>query len=314
MEETAVDIDRSLWRIVVIGVATVGAALVMGLMINGVRTNVSIESAVFLIMAAIIWSVFLFLQMFMVKSMMINTPLILGQVVAMIIASFHSVSLYLIIAGVIFYAFLLVGFTRGRWDLMNYLKIRFFKIGTRALPLFVTGLALFLAIYFVSAFDESNFAISEKIFGLVVGSASPVLEKAIPGFDPNMSVSEFLRLVARQQVPEGVVTSEELIDQTASTLRQTIQDKTGASIGSGESVQNSLYRNLVNKLSNATAPIRAGALAIVGIGLFFGIKAVAFFVNWIILLIAFMLYRILLVVNFFYIGVEDRKKEVIVLK
>ncbi|PIT92398.1 MAG: hypothetical protein COU08_02740 [Candidatus Harrisonbacteria bacterium CG10_big_fil_rev_8_21_14_0_10_42_17] len=308
-----VEVDRSRFKIIVIGIVAFIAALGFGYQLSKIPTHLTGGVIVSAVLTGMIWLVFVLLQTFLVKSPTIGAQLLATQALAVLLPSYKALSLLISAAGIILFVFMYVGFLRGRSNILNFIKIKFFKISAHTISLFVTGIAIFVAMYFVNSVDISELPFSQKTFDSVLDTVTPLIRRAVPEFAPDVTVYEVLESIAISELPENV--PPETVQSGVNQLKGGFEKKYGIVLNENDTVRNSLYENLIVKIQSLeSTQARTIALAAIGLIVFLSIKGFAFFISWIIILIAYIVFKILQTTNFFYIGLEDRQKESIVVK
>lgn len=307
-------INRSYLKIALIGIVAVLAAGFFGLELAALKSGTTGDRLLAAALAGIVWLTLAFLAAFLADQKGLGILLFGLQTLAAALPSyrFFLSSPYLLAGAVLLFVFLTWGYLRARLDLEEYLNIRFFRIGAKALPLFISGVAIFSAIYSAGVLDITGFSFSEAAVTKTLESAAPLMRRFIPGFSPEATVQGALSSFVRRQLPLDV--PEAAVDQNTAALREKIAELTGIPLRGEDTVSQAVYENAILKLRSLKAGARVVALAVIGVLIFLTIKGVAFFIQWVIMLLGFLFYHALLMLNFFSIGFETREKEVIVMK
>lgn len=310
-------VDRSLPKIIILGALGVGFSALFGyFFVNLVTTSLpSITTLLPLLYTILAVSGFLILvtlQALLIKSVRIASLIALLETLALWLFVPEKFSLLALIGAALLLVFLISGFLNCRNYLNNSLKIKFFPVGRRVTPVAMTGLTLFLTLYLLSSFNLKEPAIPRTIFDFFIQGSEPIVAKFIPGFTLDGSIDDTLRAFVTSQLPAGTPTAA--VAASVSELRQTVAQATGVRITGGEKVLDALYNISISQLLALPPLLKILALAVIGLAIFGLIKTLAFFLNWIIILVSFLIYRLLLALGFFYVAMENQSKEVIVVK
>ncbi|HEY4475849.1 MAG TPA: hypothetical protein VJB92_03985 [Candidatus Paceibacterota bacterium] len=307
-----INIDRSFIKISAISVLCVIFAGLFGYNFASLIASLNPGNLSDLAYILIIWGVFLALQVFFVKSFSIGSAVAFIQTLAIWIflpEKFGGLNLLAVFS---LFVFLALSFAKGRRELNDYLKIRFFKISRRAGAVALTGVALFIAIYSIALMSASGAnTISKDAFNFLMKGSDVLIAKIVPGFSSEDSVGNALKSFARVRLPEGAAESD--IGREAESLRRQLSTSLKFQLNAEEKVIDALYNILVLKLLAVSEYSRSASLAVTAVIVFLLAKSIAFFLNWIIIFITFGVYQLLMALNFMHISFESQNKEIIIL-
>ena len=169
---------------------------------------------------------------------------------------------------------------------------------------------VFITIFLLKALNFPKFDISKNAFEIIARSSNPIVSDIIPGFSLDASVNQALRAFVKSRLPAGA--SEAEIKEAADNLYGNIVKSVGARISSEERVIDALYKVTVSKLLNLPSVYKNLTFVALALAVFGLIKSLAFFLTWIVAILAFLVYQIFLALNFMHVIFENRNKEIII--
>ena len=310
-ENGAKEVPLPIVKTLILGAVGIAAATLVSFFLSRASEAADIRSMLFAAGAVLVWLAVLLIQYVTVAASRVALSVLFLESATLLIFLTKGASLYLLVAAGVVFVFLALGFWRARTDLESVLKIRFWRTGFHAISAAVTGFALFLTIYGIGLVDVSRLYLPKRMADALLKSAAPVAARFIPNFSPTLSVAEFLRTAAVKKFPDATPAELDLVIRNAT---KEIEKALKANVNVNDTISDLIYRAANQGL--AKLPESSKPFVLLGLGalIFIAIKGVAFFVNWIVVFMAFLLYQALLVFGFIYIGYETRNKELIVLK
>lgn len=314
---TETDVDWSLRHFFVLlilgGVVSILSSYWMSLF-NALPTLGTLILAALGLSALLVMLVF---QSLLLKSFQLFLWVTLAEVAGLFSFFYSILSPWLVFGGIALIGYFISGFLRGRLDLTDHLKIHFGRFSRIIMTSGIGGLALFFAFFYVGIYRQNG--VSFEAFQFVSAGSAPVLERFVPGYDPDIQANLFFEEFARAQLqsnPQFVLLlrsdQEEVIAQTGFQLRNQIVQATKTPIESGESFEHYLYRVSVSYLV-AMEERQLGILPVLLMILiiYFAIRGVMFFFKWPVIMFSYVIYRLLLSIRLVYITTEPRSKEII---
>lgn len=302
-------------KLIVLGVVSVGLALLFGYELGMLSSESGIREVLFAGGALLLWLTALVIQFFAVNTFRIAIPLLAFEAGALLV--FLPVAgeggIALLAATGLLVLFLLGGFWRSRTDLNNHLNVRFFRTATHGLGPVLTGIALFLSVYGVGLVNAPRLSIHPNVIQIVLEEAVPIARRLIPGFSPGLPLRQFLESFAGTRLPGSVPNRGAAVGVLADELSKQLERMTRIRIEAADTVNTFVERAVNEGLGRLPEKAKLFVLFGIGILLFLALKGLAFFVNWAVTLLAFLAYQFLLVFGFFYLGFENRSKEVVLI-
>ncbi len=305
------DIDHLSGKIIGILAAGVVAAWLFGYEFRIWLQSPSGGEFIALMVILLFWITALGLTVFFLKSREVAMGAILLQTGALWSSLAEKFSSFTGIGVGLLAAVFFLGFLRGRADLANSVKIRFFRTAYRAIPVFTTGIVLFFTFYFLGALNVSNSDLHKAAIGFFFQSSESVTGQVFPGFAADKSVDEVFRGAARVKLPDA---TDAEIQEKVREMKDFVRRATGFPLNGGERFTDAFYNLTVAKLTGLLPAYRLFVLAAFGLLLFGAVKGLAFFVNWAVVGLTFLAFEALLAMNFMTIRLESSSREIIVVE
>jgi hypothetical protein len=315
------DLDHSVRYFLIFLVLGGGAAVWVSILLTQFHALPGPLALVHVGLAATALLLVMIFQGLMIQSTQFNFLLIALEGIALPVFFYPAFSSWFVIGAFGFIAVWLSGFSRSRAMLSAVMKVNFWHYSTMVVGTSITAMALFAACLYVGLYQQAG-GITFNAYKFVVSSASPGLEYVAPNFSPETNVDTFLDGTIKDyfQKQDGFSTlpaaqQQEVIKAATEGLGQRISDFTKEAMQPGDTVASYTFRWVSDGI-RALQQKGFGAFVVVGIFLliFLSIKGVMFFVQWPVLIFAFMLYLLLQAIGIISIGAEMRQKEVIIVK
>lgn len=332
--------DGPFWKVALLALLTIGCLLIT---VYAARAFLASPEPRYLWGGAA--SAVLFLALTVLELMFVKSRWLLGtvsvvQALAPLLLFLPQLSLrapgcVLMGGAVVFAFFAAAGAGRGRLAVKNSVELHFFDAAKLALPKLVTGLLIFLSVLFYLSYFEWgiwNDALGRRYLGQLISSADPMARLWVSKVSLGGTVGEFLEAMAESELQklsaglpgrgeiEGVPSFNDLpaplkakaIAEAARELELTLEKSLGP-LDTRESISDLLYRLAAEQLAKFDARGRL----LLGIGLaflfFVTVKGVAALFHWFFALIAFLLFKFLIVVNFAHEARESIPRKFVVL-
>ncbi len=309
MEEP--NIDSTKWKVIGLGVVSTGLAALFGRSLQQFLNHDGglISLGIF----CVLWFALMTLHPFLVKGLRVASILYAAQVLAFVAPFYASFSFTVLIPAALLFATMLVGFERGHKVLESNLNIEFYTAARRAAGALFTGLALFASIYVGAELKTKGGVVSKDYVRVAIQGVLPLTARLSPGIKLDGRVGEVIKAITQKKLGLSQAIPVAYLDAQVQEIIATASDSLGVKIEANETLPHALEKVLTNKadkLSNGGKLLLAAGL---GLLLFFTLKGLGFFLNFIVIFVAFLAYHLLLGLNVIHIGLESRSKETIIL-
>ncbi len=338
-ESREAEADRRPWKIVIWGALSIAAGFLF--VASFERWILSAQSFYFwsMVVSAIVFWSFATLQVLFVKGLGKLALITFLECLAPLFAFWPHVypaPSYVLLGGAgVAFILAFAALRRGRSFSQNSVEIRFFDVAKVFLPRFVAAWLVFLSVlFYLSYFTWGYFSPSLRTAFLsgAVTAAAPALKVWIPEFSLNVSVHDFIQNVAKSQLqaeqfnPLGTSDKQftvsfsqlspkqqdELLSSATQSLEQTFAERFGTfdpnenMLQFADNLVTFYFNNFLGRTSWLTPVIVAAAV-------FFLFKGIVALFYWLIALVAFIIYKILIVLGFAYTNIESRSREFVLL-
>jgi len=219
-------------------------------------------------------------------------------------------------------AALFYGGMRGRASLSNMMRIHFSELGGIVTPKIVLALAIVagMSIYMFHL-EKNDVNIPKPAFV----KAFSVARGFIPEFSKiqeGKSFEEDLRILvttqAEQQVdgfphmPEPV--RDEVVREGVQTMKQQVNSLFGTEVNFDVPMSEAAYQAVSNRLDNLTPAERSALPILLAAAVLLAILSLSAPIGWMVLFVSYILFEILLMTGFMTRVLEERSREVVILK
>lgn len=324
------ELDRNFFKIAILAILGIFLSFATVYAFNRFVLTLDYQYVWYLVLASAFFLSFLVLNVFFIKSFLILFIVIFLETfapIALFYKELYSAPSWTLIIGFLLSCYFTVsGARKGINFLSNSLKIKFFAIAKPTLVKSVTGFLIVLtAIVYFNYFENGklNDKIGEKLLGGVLNPANPMLDIFIKGLSFEQSGKVFFDLIAESQLKKMDLGNQQndfqsdkakqiMIEQTGEELRNVFAGIIG-SFDPSNSVKTIIYKlikNYLNSIPEGIQPFIGGGTLLL---IFITLKGVAMFLYWIVEFIAFVIYKLLIVLGFAYINLQSRSREFIML-
>jgi hypothetical protein len=232
-------------------------------------------------------------------------------------------------AGVgLFFIFAFLGSRNGRLESESSLKINFVRVSKPVISGSLIGLLILEGVMLSIAVNPSSDQwISKKSFEKnfsqpVIGFIKPFL----PGISAKMKTSDFLSKIAEKGVASmnigGVgfsqlpaTSQKQYLATMTNELQKTAERFTGATLSLSTSVSDNLYTIVKSKVGGLVGKMPFWIFAaVITATLLITVETFAWFFNWLLSFIAWLLYEVLVFFGFVRVGLENRSREIVILR
>lgn len=318
------EVEYSLTRIIILGAIFIATALLFSYALREFIINTNLNQFLYLLIAIVVFLIFFALFTFFVKSFQVGALIVFLGISAATIIFYKSFSLILFLASLFTFLLLLAALASGQAEIKNVLKIKFLKIAKLMISKGATALALFIVIIFVSSINLTEAKFLDKAIDFLIKPDFLIklvgpLVAGMPLGDQAISWDKSLREIFTAQLPPEYAAlpqavKDKAINEAVKKLEQQISSIAKIRIKPTDTLKD-IISNLISE-NLAALPKSTLNLILVGLGiiLFALIRSGLFVINYFVLLLTFLIYKILFVTGFFHITLESRGKEVVVLK
>jgi len=306
------DVDRSLLKIAIVISVCVLLAFLTSFFLE---KNNLIVAVVFLV---------LFLSTFTIQNLFVKglDKLFLAALLssgAMTAPFYYNFSGYSAIAMSILAVLLFKSSLDSRSELRDAIKIKFFRISRFSLNLSVPAIILFFGLMIFLRGE----GFTENSVRLLLHPISPVVERYIPTFEPDIKTKDLLNdIVVSNFSPQDtenlnalpLLEQNQVVEEGVGQLQNRIETYVGSKIDLEKSVVGNIYDSALSAYESLTSGSRSVLLVISLFVAYSLLRSLVPILQIPIALLTLVLYEILLATNFAVVGLEQRSREVITLK
>lgn len=315
--ETVADINLSLVKIIVVIAVTVIFAGFVGLSIVNPHPILGLLVMIGFLTSFVMQVLFIkdWNKIFIaiaVESFVLLLPIL--------IAIKFSISLYLIIAWLLFILFALASEFSGISVMKNSIKIPFWKVTRIVITQLWIALIIFMVFVYTLMPLPTNSPLNQAPAEVANVTIVPIVKIFIPEFTPERTTGELLRYMANRAVDKHELSSEineeqraQLVEMTTEEYRSLMEQYVGDFNPSATpgTVLSDFIENFAEQ-PNTFHKLYINILVFITI--FFLLKGIAFIFYLPIGFIAFLIYETLIVFNLVSVEYESRSREILVLK
>lgn len=293
-----------------------------GYFLKSLIINQDFNSALILILSIILfWSVFI-IQAFFIKNNWISYLVIFLECLGLIGIFYKNIFDKEIQVGIgITFLILILANQKGRRELEDFIKIRFWRISKTILPKAIAAVFLFSSVIYVYGFpSEEGFFISKQAFEKILLPNKVLIDKFYPGFDFSSTLNEFAKKSVEKEISGSVqfkdlpaLAKNQLIAKSMKEFEGKISEMAGFKIDSKLKISDAIYEALKNKVFNLPENIKPYIPISAVVFIFLILEGFAIPIRWIISIFSFIIYEILLALGFAKIELEGGSREIIIL-
>ncbi|MEK9154729.1 MAG: hypothetical protein AAB596_01515 [Patescibacteria group bacterium] len=314
------EVDQSLSKIIVLAIFGIVFSLIFSYFLNlffsrGNLLFVSISAG-----AAFLFSISVLLQSIFIKDFWRSILIISIEGLILIAGFYGEINLFVSGSAVVATLLLFLAYWSAKKEMDNMLKINFWRVSKVVLPKAIAALAIFFSFSYVSTVG-SGFVFPKAYFEDIFFSSSAIVKNFYPAFNPSYSIKEFAFNSAKDQLnnlPQAKLLSESeknrLINQSAGEFEARLAVYFGENFNSELKISDAVYDLLSQKFSQLPKNARTLVLFGVAMLIFLIIEGFALPIRWVISLLAYVIFEILLAIDFAVVILEGRSREIIVLK
>ncbi|MEK7169543.1 MAG: hypothetical protein AAB377_00170 [Patescibacteria group bacterium] len=333
-ESHEAEVDRSVWKILLLGfLGIVGSFATFS---GFLRLISGLDNVYFwpTVLAFAFFLIVVILQVFFIKGLG-KLSLIAFLEVAAALAVFPDkvypeTSVPLLIGAFVAFVFIVEAMKHGRNFVLNGIKLHFFETTRVFLPKIVTGFLIFLSVVlYLNYFEWGKFteAMGRRLVSGTITASEPVARVIVPGISLNGTVRNLLRSLAAEKLsrtkleipgvsagsPETDFRSlpqkdqNKFIDQATDQLLEVLK-KQFVDLNPVQGTADFAYDIVAKYFNSFNSSSWILPLAVSFI-FFFTVKSAFFLLYWFVALLAFIIFKILVVFGFAYFNLETRSRE-----
>jgi len=222
------------------------------------------------------------------------------------------------------------GRLRMRKRKSDLLRLRWNEMVKGGLALVLIGINLFICLQWMgNAIFQPDRLFTQKTVDAILKPATPLLRFYFTGFDPYMTVNEFIKNIISEQVeamfvqpedtknyiPKNIMDQQkkDLIEQNSIAFRNQLSEWAGFSLSGTESVNTVVFQFLLSKYRALSITTQQYIILGIALLMFVVFRIFAIVVAWVIQMIGWLIYELLLAANFGAVKIEMKNKEDLIL-
>lgn len=292
----------------IIGLEAAGAllALAIGYLFSAFLSNFVYGYLLASLILAIFWLVYFVLRTIFIDNRQYSFWLFIDAFLMVMPALFIQFSFWLLILALLTAILWLAAYTTGRKRLDNSLKLNLTELRRHMLPTAAMAAVLFFIGVYIIALGQGRMVISKKAVELIILPFQPAINYFLTDFSINDRISDFwLKVVGKTSVP--LVNSR----QAAREMNRSFNQLLDVKVKMEDSFIDAVYNIITEKFQQISERGRFSVLATVALILLFVASGVTYFINFVVIILAWAFYHLLLITGFGYIQQEKTNKEVV---
>ncbi len=333
-ESHEAEVDRNIWKISLLGFLGIMGSFAA---FSGFLRLISGLDNVYFWPTVLAFTFFLIiaiLQVFLIKGLGKLSLIAFLEVVAVLAVFPDKIypvpSIPLLIGAFVAFIFIIEAMKHGRNFVLNGIKLHFFETTRVFLPKIVTGLLIFLSVVlYLNYFEWGKFTevMGRRLVAGTITASEPVARVIVPGISLDGTVRNLLRSLAaeklsrtklkvpgvRAESPETDFRSlpkqdqDKFINQATDQLLEVLK-KQFVNLNPVQGTADFAYDVAVKYLNSFDGSSWILPLA-VSLIFFFTVKSIFFILYWFVVLLAFIIFKTLVVFGFAYFNLETRSRE-----
>ncbi len=311
--ETA-DTDRSIAKMAAVIFSAVVFAALFGYFLSQLNLVYS------LIAITLFLAVFA-LQAFFIKDWNVTLFAVFAEVAAIVVPFHKSFSLLLLGLFFLFFLFLFFAVLSGRRELQNALHIPFFKVAKSILVNGMIAVVLLISSIFIFGGLGNNLMTEENFQAVLDPAIAPVMQPVFPNSSVGMPlesvISEFVKKQLQDTDQFKALSESAKNDYLGKVVKEevkVIEKSLNMPLDFSKSISQNVYMiavSLINKLEPQYKDY-VGLIILIAIWLTIGSVVSIFYIP--VAIVTYIIFEILLAVEFAVIQYESRSREIIILK
>jgi len=263
--------------------------------------------------------IFSSLEVILLKSLSRRFFVLVLEAIALLSFFYDYQIAYLAAAGGFFLLFSIWGEILSRSEVISSIEVRFVKSTSPLLKKTVTALALLVIILYIPQWNDKNVFISERSFGSIFIWSTGFVHNLYPEINFNSTVDDLAKGVVMYEIT-GTHPYEDLPDVAKSALSNQLVIQTseqlkkflGGGVRGDEKISDVFYKIVVDSLGKWKEQFGPWFIAAWAAIVFLMARSFGVLFWWFSVYISFLIYQILVAVNFIAIRGETTTKESVV--
>lgn len=317
------EVDVSLIKILSLALFAALSAFAFGYCLRSYLTNGSVQVLAVAVAAAILFAAIFLLQTIAVKDGW-RASLFTALQGAALAAWFYSTE-----HPAVFFAFavtaalvLIYGGMRGRASLANMLRIHFYELGGIVVPKVILALAIITGMsLYLLRLENNEVTVSKKIFDKTFSIAREFVP-GLSGLPNGASLEDDLRMAAIAQAEKQITgfsalsqsERDRVVQAGVYAMELQLSSILGSNVDFKQPMSEAVYQSVLHKISSLSPSARYALPAIFAAAVFLGILGLSLPIGWAVLFVSYLLFEILLMAGFMTRTLEERSREIVVLK
>jgi len=317
--------DKSVSKISILAAITIALSFLFGLFLKWAVLGQFSGASFFAFCAASLFLAFYLLNVFFIKSVWRSNLVIFLEGVVFMVVFYDMLSFNLLLGAFVAFVILILAGYSGRNEFDNMLKIKFWRIGRVVLPKAIFALALLVGIVYagVSINEKDGNFISQSTFKNLARPLvqSGLFKKFVPGFDADIPSEQLFKNLAEKEIegrPDlGILPSplkSQLVSQAAVETEKRLNEFLGVTINSNLDILAAIYDVGIKKFASLSDNAKMIVPIVIAALMFLIIVGLTLPLRLLISLIAFLFYEVFMALGFSEIAMENRSREIILLK
>lgn len=264
---------------------------------------------------------FIFLALFFIQTLIIEEKkmalIFIGlEVAAMTWPFLIRPSIWLLPIVAITFLLLAYSHFNGRSALKGMVKINFFRLRHSIMMLATLAMIFFAVTTYLSTFERDDFQISEEAIDLTTRPLEPAIAKFIPNFSIDQSLQDILESTASELHGEeleelSTEDQESLIQGTVNQLKEIVAKIAGVKVRLDEDFVTASKKIVDGLINNVPEKYQGTLFTFLGASAFLLVSGGTFVINIVASILAWLLYKLLLLTGFVYIRSNKITQEVV---
>jgi len=319
------EIDRSIVKIILIGFFIIAACFGFAYFLNLFFKTLQFGFLLLGLALAVLALILIILSVFYIKSFNKLAAITFLSALLSLAVFYPDFSNLIIISAFVLFIFLLLAYYRGFKLINNLIQLRFFLVASSILPKALTAFVIFaIIVFFNYYFDIKNYKFNEALNKIFITNfikiTEPIFKIFLDDFSFQSSGDEVIKAIVKKRINNLIpdfdrllpAVKEKVFNEAFIEFKKNLEKDLGPIEGTKpvSEILFSVVKGYLDNLSENGKLIFAVGFSLF---LFFVIKGIAFFFYWLIELMAFVLFKFLIVVGFAYISLENKSREFVIL-
>ncbi len=262
--------------------------------------------------------IFSCLGVLLIQSLKRRFLILIFEVIALLFFFYRESLSFLVATGLVVFFIIGFGEVLSRTELLNSVKLRFFRSTTPLAKRTVTALSLLFVLFYLPQWEGGGALISKAWFESAAGWSIMSIESFYPELNLHSNLKDFTTSSAEYQlskdnswkvVPPAV--KKQVTEQTASQIMTAINKYLGMNLSGKEPVVDVIYNFLTKTFENWRLEFGSWFLFAWAALMFLLVRSIGTVFWWLIIFLAFVIYELFLGLDIIYVRGESVMRETI---